>query len=60
MLHSISHAAKDLQWIGRMSGPVLVNKNILVDRSRHDNVRLWSRANNKRMEHTIEPSNVPI
>ncbi len=27
--------AKDLPCIGRMSAPVLVNKNILVDKSRH-------------------------
>jgi len=60
MLHSISHAAKDLQWIGRMSGPVLVNKNILVDGSRDDNVRLWSRVDDKKMEYTVEPPNVPI
>jgi len=33
LLHSGSHAADDLQWIGRMSDPLLVNKNILGDRS---------------------------
>ena len=60
MLHSVSHAANDLQWIGRMSGLVLVNKNILVDMSRHDNVRLWSRVDVKGMGYTVEPPNVPI
>ena len=52
MLHSVSHAANELQWIERMSGPLLVDKNILVDRSRHDNVRLWSRIDDKRMRYT--------
>jgi len=60
MLHSVSHAANDLQWIGRMSDPLLVDKNILVDKSRHDNVRLWSRVDNKRMGYRVEPPNVPI
>ena len=60
MLHSASHAANDLQWIRRMSGPLLVNKNILVDRSRNDNVRLWSGVDDKRMGYTVEPPNVPI
>jgi len=59
MLTSVA-VADDLQWIERMSGPVLVNKNILVDRSRHDNVRLWSRVDDKRMEYTVEPPNVPF
>jgi len=36
-----------------MFGPLLVNKNILVDRSRHDNVRLWSRVDDKRMGYTV-------
>jgi len=43
-----------------MSGLVLVNKNILVDRSRHENVRLWSRVDDKRMGYTVEPLNAPI
>jgi len=60
MLHFVTHAANDLQWIGKMSGPVLVNKNILVDGSRDDNVRLWSRVDDKRMGYTVEPPNVPI
>ena len=60
MLHSVSHVGNDLQWIRRMSGPVLVNKNILVDGSRDDNVRLWSRVDDKRMGCTVEPPNVPI
>ena len=60
MLHSVSHAANDLQWIGRMSGPLLVDENILVERSRHDNVRLWSRVDDKWMGYTVEPPNVPI
>jgi len=47
MLHSVSHGANDLPWIRRMSAPVLVNKNILVDKSRHCNIRLW-RANSKK------------
>ena len=60
MLHSVSHATNDLQWIERMSSQVLVNKNILVDRSLHDNVRLWSRVDDKRMGYTVEPPNVLI
>jgi len=60
MLHSVSHTANDLQWIRRTSGPVLVNKNILVDRSLHDNVKLWSRVDDGRMGYTVEPPNVPI
>jgi len=60
MLHSVSHAADDLQWIRRMFGLLLVNKNILVDRSQHDNVRLLSRVDDKRMGYTVEPPNVPI
>jgi len=60
MLHSASDAANDLRWIGRMAGPLLVNKNILVDRSRHDNGRLWSRVDDKRMGYTVEPPNVLI
>jgi len=60
MLHSVSHAADDLQWIGRMSGPVLVNNNILVDMSQHDNVKVWSRVDDERMGYTVEPPNVPI
>jgi len=36
-----------------MFGPLLVNKNILVDRSRHDNVRLWSRVDDKRMGYMV-------
>lgn len=60
MLHSASDAADDMQWIRRMSGPLLVNKNILVHRSRHDNVRLWSRVDDERMGYTVEPPNVPL
>jgi len=60
MLHSASDAADDLQWIRRMSGPLLVNKNILVDRSRHDIVSLWSRVDDERMGYTVESPNVPI
>jgi len=60
MLHSVSHVGNDLQWIRRMSGLVLVNRNILVDGSQDDNVRLWSRVDDKRMGYTIEPPNVPI
>lgn len=33
MLQSASHAADDLQRVERMSGPLLVNKNILVEGS---------------------------
>jgi len=43
-----------------MPGPVLVNKNILVDGSHDDNVRLWSRVDDERMGYTVEPPNVPI
>ena len=60
MLHSASHAGNDLQWIERMSDPLLVNKNIMIDRFRHDNVRLWSRVDDKRMRYTVEPPNVTI
>ena len=60
MLHSVSHAADDLQWIKRLSGPLLVNKNILVDRSGKDNVGLWSRVDDKRMGYTVEPPNISI
>ena len=58
--YSASDAADDLQWIKRMSGPLLVNKNILVDRSRHDIVSLWSRVDDERMGYTVESPNVPI
>jgi len=60
MLHFVSHAADDLQWIGRMSDPLLVNNNILVDRSGKDNVGLWSRVDDKRMRYIVEPPNIPI
>lgn len=60
MLYSASDAADDLQWIGRMSGPLLVNKNILVHRSQHDNVRLWSRFDDERIGYTVEPPNAPL
>jgi len=52
MLHSVSHGAKDL------SAPVLVNKNIVVDRSRHCNLRLWRRVDDDRMRYTVEPPDV--
>jgi hypothetical protein len=60
MIHFASQAGNDLQWIGRMFGPLLVNKNILVDTSRHDNIRLWSRVDDERMGYTVEPPNIPI
>jgi hypothetical protein len=60
MLHSASHAADDLQWIRRMFGPLLVNKNILVNKSQQDIVRLWSRIDDERMGYTVESPNVLI
>ena len=60
MLHSVSHGANDLPWIGRMYGPVLVNKNILVDKSRHCNLKLWRGVDDDRMGYTVEPPDVPI
>ena len=50
MLHSDSHVVDDLQWIGRMSGPLLLNKNLLVDRSGNYILRNGSRADDKRMD----------
>jgi len=50
MLHSDSHVADDLQWIGRMSGPLMLNKNLLVDRSGNHVLRNGSRADDKRMD----------
>jgi len=49
MLHSGSHAADDLQRIGRMSGPLLLNNNLLVDRSGSYLLRNGSRFDDKRM-----------
>jgi len=43
-----------------MSNPLLIDKNIPIDRSQHDNVRLWSRVDDKRMGYTVEPPNVLI
>jgi len=60
MLHSVPHGAKDLPRIRRMSAPVLVNKNIVVDRYRHCNLRLWRRVDDDRMGYTVEPPDVPI
>jgi len=60
MLHSDSHAADDLQWIGRMSDPLMLNNNLLVDRSGSYVLRNGSRADDKRMRYMVEPSHVPI
>jgi len=60
MLYSVSHAADDLQWIGRKSGPLLLNENLLVDRYGNHVLKNGSRADDKRMRYTVEPSHVPI
>jgi len=60
MLHSASDVVDDLEWIGRMSGPLLLNNNLLVDRSRNIVVRNGRRVDDERMGYTVEPFNVPI
>jgi len=60
MLHSGSHDVDDLEWIGRMSGPLLLNNNLLVDRSGSSVLRNDNMGNDKRMGYTVEPSHVPI
>jgi len=59
MLHSGSHVADDREWIRRMTGPLLLNNNLLVDRSRSYVLRNGSRTDDKRMGYMVEPFHVP-
>jgi len=60
MLHSASDVADDLEWVERMSDPLLLNNNHLVDRSGNIVLKNGSRVDDKRIGYTVEPFNVPI
>ena len=60
MLNSGSDIADDLEWVGRMSGLLLIKNNLLVDRSGNYLLRNASRADDKRMSYFVEPCNVPL
>jgi len=59
-LHFGSVVVNDLEWVWRLSDPLLLNNNLLVERDMSCIVRNGRRCDHNRMRYFVEPFHVPL
>jgi len=59
-IHYGSDVQNNLEWVGKLSGPLLLNNNLLARRDMTYVIINGRRLVENRMRYTVEPSDVPL